>query len=114
MPDIRDIVGQTSALEKIPSLDQRSNEVRAGKQAIGQLAENAVKQETVAATKDTKDKTIKKEQEEHEKRESRQKGKRRAKVKEAKEDTKKDDVVKEITGADIVEVDEGKIIDVKI
>jgi len=113
MADIRDIVGQTSALEKIPSLDQRSKEVHAGKQAIGQQAEAAVKRESVAETKDTKDKLIRKEQQEREKRESAKK-KKRAKSPEADEEREKADEPKEITGKDIVEVDEGKIIDVKV
>jgi hypothetical protein len=109
MPDIRDIVGQTSALEKIPSIDQRNQEVRAGKLAEEQLAENLVKNESVNVTKETEDKLIRS-KEEREK-ESGRRQERKAKEKVEREDKEE---TKDLKGSDIIEVDEGKIVDIKV
>jgi hypothetical protein len=108
MPDIRDIVGQTSALEKIPSIDQRNQEIKAEKQAIVQTSENAVKRESVAETKETEDKTIRKEREG-------EKGAQHRHKKRAKKVKKEEEIKepKELKSSDVLEVEEGKIIDVK-
>jgi hypothetical protein len=107
MPDIRDIVAQTSALEKLPRIDQKNQELRAEKQAVGQIEQNIIKQETVEDTKEVGSKIIKEEQE-------REKEKEQAKGRNLKEKGEEKKERKEIKSSDVVEVEEGKIIDVKV
>lgn len=104
MSDIRDIVGQTSALEKIPAIDLRSQELRAAKLAMEHNDQNIVKREQVDDMKKTDSKNISEEQE-HEKYHH------EAKKREPSEKEEEGEAPKKV---DILEVDEGKIIDIKV
>lgn len=112
MTDIRDIVSQTSAIEKLRAVDLREHETRAAKQGLAAIEEKAVKRESVEETKHTEDKLIRKEQEEKEKREHKESERRAKKADEIK--VAADTEEKELTHSEIIEADEGKIIDVKV
>ncbi len=109
MPDIRDIVAQTSALEKFPSIDQKNQELKAEKRALAQVDQNVIKQELVANTKEVASKTIREEQQrEKYEHETHKREKKHAKEEEPKKEPE------ELNSADVIEIDEGKIIDVKV